>query len=146
MFHESIPERRSAALQFLILLLILTFSPIASLAQSDLSSISGTITDPTGAVVANAIVNLTNQATEAQHQTTTNRSDYIRIPGLAPGKYTIPVTATGFDKLVQVGNNLDPSLPTTANLQLVVGHTTQSVQVTAAETTLQADSATLGRV
>src|SRR5262249_9219184 len=127
-------------------LLAMTFLPIVLRAQSDLSSISGTISDSSGAVVANAAVILKSEGTSAEHKTVTNQSGFYTVQGLAPGKYTITVEAAGFEKIVKTGNNLDPSLPTTANLQLVVGHTTQAVQVTAQETALQADSATLGRV
>lgn len=152
---QSVPHRHRPAhrlrrslpgLALVAALLLLGFSTRTLPAQSDLTSVSGTITDPSGAVVANATVTVTNETTRAPHTTSTNRSGFYSIPGLAPGKYTISVDAPGFDKLVTVGNNLDPSLPTTANLRLHMGHTTQAVQVTAQETSLQADSATLGRV
>src|SRR6202020_3317853 len=97
-------------------------------AQSDLPSISGTITDTSGALVANAAVALTSEATAAEHKTVTNQSGFYTVPGLSPGKYTITVEAPGFDKLVRTGNNLDPSVPTTANLQLVAGDTTQRIK------------------
>lgn len=119
--------------------------PTSAYAQSDLASISGTITDPAGALIPNAQVTLTSEATHAVHKTVTNRSGLYTVPGLAPGSYTITVTAAGFQTLVSKGNSLDPSVPTTANLQLTVGGTTQSVDVQAAPTTLEADSATLGR-
>jgi len=131
---------------FHLVLLLLTLVPASLLAQSDLSSISGTISDPSGAVVSGAAVTLTSESTSAEHKTTTNRSGYYTIPGLAPGKYTIMVVSPGFGRLVSTGNNLDPSLPTTANLQLIVGGASQEVKVEAEETTLQADSSTLGRV
>jgi len=147
--NSRVPNRPSSlrgAFHRFALLLLIVFLPIALRAQSDLSSISGTITDTSGAVVANAAVTLTSEATSAEHKTVTNQSGFYTVPGLSPGKYTLTVEAPGFEKLVRTGNNLDPSLPTTANLQLVVGHTTQAIQVTAQETALQADSATLGRV
>lgn len=134
---------RHGSIFFLILLAVLL--PIGAIAQSDLSSISGTITDPSGALVENAAVTLTSESTGATRKTTTNRSGFYTIPGIAPGKYTISVDAQGFQRLVSTGNSLDPSLPTTANLHLVVGGTTQQVTVQASETTLDADSATLGR-
>jgi hypothetical protein len=132
--------------RFAVVLFALLWLPMAVLAQSDLSSISGTVTDTSGAEVTNATIIVTNEATDAHQQTTTNHSGFYTIPGLPPGKYTIVVEAAGFEKLTKIGNNLDPSLPTTANLQLAVGGATEAVQVTAQETTLQTDSATLGRV
>src|ERR1700679_2221605 len=119
--------------------------PTMAWAQSDLSSVSGTITDPSGAVVGGATVTLTSELTGTVHVTQTNKNGYYTIPGLAPGKYTVTVEGNGFEKLVVKGNNLDPSLPTTANERLTVG-STQAVNVTATPDTLTADSATLGRV
>ena len=75
-----------------------------------------------------------------------NRSGFYTIAGLAPGKYTVSVTAPGFSKVTRTNNNLDPSLPATVNVSLPVGKNTQQVEVSAEETTLQADSSTLGRV
>lgn len=144
------PVRLPMAVRFfgnaLLFLLLLTVFSKRLEAQSDLSSISGTITDPSGALVSGANVTLRGESTGATHGTTTNQSGFYTIPGLAPGKYTITVDAYGFQKLVSTGNNLDPSIPTTANLQLTLKGMTKQVQVQAEETTLQADSATLGRV
>jgi len=130
----------------LLLLLLVGLLPVKLPAQSDLSSISGTVTDPSGAVVGDAIITLTSQSTGAIHKALTNRTGFYVIPGLAPGKYMIAVEAPGFEKLLSTNNNLDPSLPTSANLRLALGKTTQEVEVQAEETTLQADSSTLGRV
>jgi hypothetical protein len=135
-------KRGIVTLVFGLLALVL---PFMAQAQSDLSSVSGTITDPSGALVAGASVTLTSELTGAVHMTQSNKNGYYTIPGLAPGKYTITVEGKGFEKLVVTGNNLDPSIPTTANEKLVVG-TTQTVDVTANQATLTADSATLGRV
>jgi hypothetical protein len=129
-----------------LLLLLLALSPAALIGQSDLSSVSGTITDPSGALVANAAVTLANEATGATRAATTNRSGFYTIPAVSPGRYTITVKAASFDELVKTGNNVDPSLPTTENLTLTVGKVSQSVQVEAQQETLETDSATLGRV
>jgi hypothetical protein len=126
----------------LALLLVL---PIGGFAQSDLSAVSGTITDATGALIPGASVTLTSEATGAEHKTVSNKDGLYTIPGLAPGKYTITVAANGFEQMVSRGNNLDPSIPTTANFHLLVG-TTQVVTVEASQASLVADSATLGRV
>jgi hypothetical protein len=129
-----------------LLIAVAVTLPLGAFAQSDLSSVSGTITDPAGALVGSAAVTLTSETTGAKHKTTTNRDGLYTIPGLSPGKYTISVEAAGFEPLVTTGNNLDASLPTTANLHLAVGTASQQVTVQASETTLDADSATLGRV
>jgi hypothetical protein len=134
----------------LLLMLLLTgmvFShPVTLNAQSDNSSITGTISDPSGALVEHAQITVTSELTGAEHKTMSNRSGFYTIAGLAPGKYTVTVVAPGFSIVTRTNNNLDPSVPSTVNISLAVGSTSQQVEVRANETTLQADSSTLGRV
>jgi len=120
--------------------------PVALMAQSDNSSITGTITDPSGAVVDRAEITVISELTGAEHKTISNRSGFYTIAGLAPGKYTVKVVAPNFHTATRTNNNLDPAVPATVNIALVVGATNQQVEITANETTLQADSSTLGRV
>ncbi len=115
-------------------------------AQSDLASISGTVTDPTGAVVPSAQVILTSESTGAVHKSLTNASGLYTISGVAPGRYTITVEASGFQRLVLTGNNLDAAVTTTKNLAVSLGSASQEVKVEANSAALEADSATLGRV
>ena len=130
----------------LLLLPALTLvSPQPLRAQSDLSSIAGNISDASGALIPGAQVTVTDEATGAVHQAQTNGAGFYSIPGLAPGRYTVTVVATGFSKLVSRATNLDPALPTTANLHLQVGGS-EVVEVEASQAMLSADSSTLGRV
>lgn len=76
--------------------LALFLSPYAIQAQADLGSISGIITDASGAVVPNASVTVTNAATGAQRVTTTNGVGEYAVTQLPAGDYTIRVTASGF--------------------------------------------------
>jgi hypothetical protein len=135
-----------------ISLLLLLFAgmvithPTALQAQSDNSSIAGVVSDPSGAVVGHAAVTVTSEETHAEHKTVSSKSGFYTIAGLAPGKYTVTVTAPGFRTTTKTNNNLDPAIPATVNIALLVGENTEQVEVTADETTLQADSSTLGRV
>ncbi|MCU1252692.1 MAG: Cna domain protein [Edaphobacter sp.] len=115
-------------------------------AQTDLSGVSGTITDQSGAVVRGASVAVIDEATGAEHKTLTNGSGYYTIPSLSPGHYTIVVQVPSFRVLTSNGNVLDPAVATTANLQLQSGSVNQVVQVAAQETSIQTDSTVLGRV
>jgi len=121
-------------------------NPAALLAQSDNSSIAGTITDSTGAVIAGASITIMSELTKADRTTVSNQSGFYTVAGLAPGKYTITVSAAGFGTVTRTNNNLDPSVPATVNITLPIGKTDQQIQITANETSLQADSSTLGRV
>src|SRR5580698_9413897 len=64
-------------------------------------AISGTISDPTGAVVANASVSATNTGTNAATNRPTTKNGYYLLSPLPPGDYTITVTAAGFRTLTQ---------------------------------------------
>ncbi len=149
-FTQSTVSGANGVQRFLLLLLLFAgmviAKPVALMAQSDNSSIAGTITDPTGAVVGRAEITVTSEQTGAEHKTISNRSGFYTIAGLAPGKYTVVVVAPGFSTVTKTNNNLDPSLPATVNVTLSVGQTNQKVEITADETTLQADTSTLGRV
>jgi Carboxypeptidase regulatory-like domain len=137
---------RAARLMSLTAVLVALFASATLLAQSDNSAITGTVTDQSGAVVRAAKVTVTNETTSVERTTITNTSGFYSINGLAPGKYTVSVLAPGFDTETIRNNNVDPSLPSTVNIALKVGSDTQNVQVTAEETPLDADTATLGRV
>jgi hypothetical protein len=115
-------------------------------AQSDLSGVSGTITDSSGAIIRGAEITVTDEATGAEHKSVTNASGYYTVPSLSPGRYTITVHAPTFQVLTSRGNILDPAVATTANLSLSTGSASETVQVAAQETSIQTDSTVLGRV
>ncbi len=121
-------------------------APSTLFAQSDNSAMTGTVTDQSGAVVGGARVTVTNEATRLTRSAVTNASGFYTINGIAPGKYTVSVVAKGFSTETVTNNTVDPSLPATVNVPLKVGSDAETVQVTADETPLDADTATLGRV
>jgi hypothetical protein len=120
---------------------LLLFALISALAFSQSSTsgdINGVITDPSGAVVANAKVTATNDTTGQVLTVTTNGEGVYRFSFLQPGSYTVGATATGFQansRKVQVG--LGQS--TTANISMVVSAATTTVEVTTSP--LQVDNA-----
>jgi hypothetical protein len=136
----------SSLLLIALLIGIAAITPATLLGQSDNSAITGVITDPSGASVGAAAITVMSEQTGAEHQTISNKSGFYTIAGLAPGKYTVKVVAPGFDTVTRTNNNLDPAIPATVNISLVVGKDNESIEITANETTLQADSSILGRV
>lgn len=75
-----------------------SFTATNAAAQREVGTLVGTVTDPTGAVVPGATVNVTHVGTgAARHTTTDERGDY-RVPNLLPGIYEVDVQATGFAK------------------------------------------------
>lgn len=113
--------------------------------QSDLSSVTGTIHDPSGAVVANAVVMIRNDSTGAERKATTETSGSYTIPSVPVGTYTFIVEATGFKRFEQSGNTLQASLAATLDATLTLGNTSETVQVSSEAPPVQSDSATLGR-
>ncbi len=110
-----------------------------SLTSGDLT---GTVTDPTGAVIANATVTLKSNGTGETRTTTTNSSGLYRFSLLSPGSYTVGVTAQGFSK-TESEYTVNVGQTTVANVKVAVGASTQTVEVTGAPPLVQTDNANL---
>ena len=114
-------------------------------AQRDMGTVLGTVTDPSGAIVAGAKVTVTEDATQSSVSLTTDESgNYIR-PLLKPGVYTIEVELAGFKKSVQKNVQLNSGDRVQVNITLQVGEVTQAIEITEAPPALQTESAELGR-
>ena len=115
-------------------------------AQSDNTSINGTVKDPTGAVVPNARITTRNETTGAMRVATTSASGTYVIPTIPAGPYTISIEAPGFKKFESSKNKVDPNLPATLDVTLEVGATAETVEVTASVAALQSETATVGKL
>ena len=93
--------------------------------------ISGTVTDPTGAVIAGATVTATSQATNATVTRNTSNDGSFTISGLAPGPYTLNVTARGFQTYIQRDISVGDQMATPVNASLNVGSSSETVTVEA---------------
>ncbi len=101
--------------------------------------VTGTVTDPSGAVVPNATVTLTNNGTGQKQTATTNSAGIYRFSLLPPGGYNVTAAATGFQNSSQ---NISVAVgqATTLNIQLPVGASSQTVEVTAEGAVVQAQN------
>ncbi len=117
-----------------------------SWAQSDNANVNGVITDPSGAAVPNAKVQITNQATGRVRTAVTSLSGVYSIPTVPPGMYTLTVEVSGFKKFESKDNKVDPSVPANLSATLTVGQVSETVEVTATATQLQTESGALGKV
>ena len=138
------PFRRALAL-LASFALLLAFSP-ALLAQ-DVASITGTVTDTTGALIPGASVTLQNTATGATYDTVTNDQGSYTIANVPPGPgYRLTVSHAGFNAAVITGMYMNVNSTRTQNARLTVGTATQTVEVSAnSETvTLNTTDATVG--
>jgi hypothetical protein len=122
----------------------LTFAATALFAQRDLATLAGTVTDPSGGVVANAKVKITNAATgESFDATTSSQGEFVR-PALVPANYTVTVSAPGFKTTARPNVQLSAGERTGVNITLTLGDTQQTVEVTASAPVLQTESTHVG--
>src|SRR5579871_5122683 len=87
---------RVACVLVLALAFVMASSPRAVAQTSTTGGVTGSITDPSGAVVPKADVTLTRTDTNAVEKQSTNESGQFVFSGLTPGTYKITVTAPGF--------------------------------------------------
>jgi Carboxypeptidase regulatory-like domain len=121
------------------LLLVCTVAVIPARAQSiTTGDVTGIVTDPSGAVVPNASVQLKNTDTGAAQQRTTNTQGVYRFQLLAPGNYTVTASASGFQTVAQTVS-IVVGQATAANLQLAVASSSQTVEVTAESGVVQTE-------
>ena len=121
-----------AILNFTVTVMLLAGIFCISAAGQSLVSgdIAGTITDPSGAVVPNATVTLKNNASGQTQTATTNSSGAYRFSLLPPAQYTVSASASGFQN-VERAVTVVVGQATALNLQLAVGSSSQTVEVTA---------------
>src|SRR5436309_1179441 len=112
----------------------------ASFAQTDRGTITGTIQDPTNAVVAGALVVVKNAATGGTSQTTTTSTGNFTLPALPAGVYEVTAEAPGFKKYVGQGTQVEVAQVTRLDISLQVGSAADSVTVEASAPLLMSDS------
>src|SRR5689334_12413889 len=108
--------------------------------------VTGRVTDPTGAAVPGSEITITNTNTNAARQTvTTDAGDYT-FPSLAPGSYKLRVEHAGFK--ASTSENFDVQVQQVVRLDvaLQLGQVSESIEVSATSTLLQAENATIGAV
>lgn len=93
------------------------------------ASLSGTVTDTSGAVIANATVTLTNPATTETRKATTGPSGFYKFSELPVGNYTVTVTATGFKDQTYTDIGISAELPRGLDVKMTVGGASQTVTV-----------------
>lgn len=120
-------------------------APAGLLAQG-FGTISGTVTDPTGAVVPSATVTATQASTGLMVKTTASAEGVYVFPTLAPSVYDLSVTAAGFQAYTQKGLQLRADGALTANLVLHPGSATETVTVNAEAAQVDVTTGTLSQV
>jgi hypothetical protein len=116
----------------------------AVLAQSG-GTITGTVSDPAGAVVANAPVEAVNTATNAKYPVASSNTGNYTMAELPAGIYNLTITVAGFKKFNRLGLEVQAAQTIRVDAALEVGNTTESVTVTEAATLLKTESGELSQ-
>jgi hypothetical protein len=125
--------------------LVLVTCQIVIQAQSTTGSISGTVTDQTGAVVPGANVTVKGEAGQ-QYTAVTKGDGVYTVPGVPAGTptYTVTITAPSFKTAVIQNVKVDVATPATVNAQLEPGNINETVVVASGAEVLQTETATVG--
>lgn len=110
------------------------------------SSIEGTVSDSSGAVVAGVNIRVTNEATGLVFATTTSSDGYYRVPTLPAGRYRVEASKEGFDTEVQSGIALEVAKVQSVPLQLRVGQVSEKVEVTGAPPLVETSEAKISEI
>src|SRR6266480_1551261 len=112
-------------------------------AQTELTSLRGTVSDPAGAVVPGAQAELKNNATGFRAAAKTDSNGAYEFPQIPPGRYTITVAMTGFAAQSKQAELL-VSQPATINFILSIQESKSVVEVTSEAQTINATDASIG--
>jgi hypothetical protein len=125
-------------------ILFLLVACLVSFAQSISGDLIGTIYDATGAAIPNATVAAKNEATGVETVTKSGGTGEYHLANLAPGSYTITVTATGFARAQIRSVAVTLNTASTTNVKLAVASSTETIEVSAAVATIDTTTATVG--
>lgn len=123
---------------------LLLFAGSAAFGQAGRGSISGTVTDSSGAVVAGAQVVVVNQATGVKLHTTSSSAGLYSFISLNPGVYEVTVSQKGFANTVRGRITVDVDAVTEVNLTLKIGTATETVMVSEAPELVEPTNSTVG--
>ena len=139
---NSIPKR---AFRTLSLAVSLIFMVCIAQAQFDDGSLVGTIRDQSGAAVSGASITVTNNATNIATSATSNSSGDYEVPALHAGAYTISAKATNYAEAVAQNISISVGSRQRIDLELKVGQTQSSVEVSDVALELETDSSQRGQ-
>ena len=115
-----------------------------SFAQAGRGSVSGTVTDPNGALIAGAQVELLNKATGVTLHTVASSAGLYTFISLNPGVYQVKASQTGFASVAQEKVRVDVDQDTQVNITLRVGAATETVTVTETASLVEPSNSTVG--
>lgn len=142
--QTGLDDRKTFLSWFTISFVLLTVQWAAG--QEFRGSISGEVTDSSGAAIPSARVTITNAATNVAASATTDGTGHFAVLYLTPGQYAISAEAKGFKKLVRSGIEVQVGDRLTINLPLEPGAVTEEIRVTADAPLLETSEASQGQI
>src|SRR5258707_3710 len=133
------------ALSLSVFLTCLTV-PSTALAQTELAGVYGRVTDPSGAVITDAEVEIKNVETSLSTTVKTNQDGLYTIPSLRPGHYLINVRKPGFKSVTVTELTLNVQDNVVRNFALQVGSVAEPVTITADDLTINTTDASVSTV
>ncbi|MGH9586559.1 MAG: carboxypeptidase regulatory-like domain-containing protein [Acidobacteriaceae bacterium] len=131
---------------FLCLFLISLSASVAAFGQAGRGSISGSITDQTGAVIPGAAVSLLDPSTGVTRNTKANASGHYAFISLNPGVYSVTAKETGFTTTIRNNITVTVDQTTTVDLAMQVGNISQVVTVTGNVGLTETTNSTVGQL
>jgi hypothetical protein len=131
--------------RFFLVTAILMVLPVAS-AQTTKGSIVGRVSDPSGAVVLGASVELKNQNTGARMVAKTDSNGEYTFSSVDPGTYSLTVTGKTFGATVAMGIVLDAAQTMRQDVKMSTGNVTETVEITATSPVIETDSPEISSV
>ena len=120
--------------------------PVRAHAQVTGATLTGTITDPSGAVIPRVQVSIRNSATGVVTDVQSNADGLYTVPNLIPGSYEVTVSTPGFETQVMPGITLAVGAQQVLNVRMRVGQATQTVEVTGQAAAVQLASSSMSAV
>src|SRR3989441_10381519 len=129
-----------------LLLALGLIAPATALAQTGAGSLTGIVTDQTGATVPGATVTATNQATNVIYTAVSNEAGNYTVTSLPIGTYVVKVELSGFKTAATKPIELEAKQILRVDFKLEVGTLEEAIEVTGESPVLQTESATVGEV
>jgi hypothetical protein len=127
------------ALQALVLTLLLSIPSLVHAQVAGTGNIQGTVADPTGAVIPNADITLTEKSTQVVHKARTDGSGVYDFPNIDIGSYSLGVSAPGFETYTSSDNVLEVGSSISINVKMTVGRQEQKIEVRSEGLALQTE-------
>ena len=131
---------------FLLLVATLLLAPFSTFGQLYTGSVTGLVTDSSGATIPDVKITLVDQGKGYSFTATTDNTGRYLLRSIPPGTYTVTAETANFEKATQENIKVDVSQNISVDLSLKIGSTTDTVEVKASTVQLQTEDAVTGQV